>query len=139
MSKDIESQCDTVLDINDPHFAAKFAEAIGVDPGDTVEFVRPIFDRGDGVIPALSVDDWEGLRRQSPETLRALGCRPWDEPDDEGRVLMLFPAEWFHLIPTGFTVEDINGETEKFDRETSDDDRRFGVLAYGVRVSGEAA
>lgn len=124
-----------ILDVNDPDFAEKFADALGIQRGDTLEIVTPQFERTDGRKPVLSVDDWEGLRRQSVEMLKELGCCPWERRDD-GTTLMLFPKEWYDLIPDGFVVTDINYNDEPFKHNETDDDIRFGMLAYGVLAEG---
>ncbi len=46
-------------------------------------------------------------------------------------VLWLFPAEWYEHIPKGLKIVDINGVVENFEPNKTDDDRRFGCLAYG--------
>lgn len=94
-----------------------------------LKLVTPQFDREDGVEPdphPESREDWELLRDCTPEQLTDMGLRPWDGD------LFLFPAEWYDHIPEGFDVTSINDETEPFDPATHTDDRRFGVLAYGV-------
>jgi hypothetical protein len=47
--------------------------------------------------------------------------------------ILLFPGEWFNIIPEGFLVTDLFGEQYAFIKEKSDDDIRFGCLAYGIR------
>jgi hypothetical protein len=69
--------------------------------------------------------------------LRSLGCKAWDEPDADGRVLLLFPGEWYRAIPEGFKVTiigDPHGPEEAFVPGVTDDDIRFGCLPYGVLV-----
>ena len=68
-------------------------------------------------------------------TLKAIGCCAWDEPDAKGNQLWLFHAEWYSHIPAGFAVTDIFGDTEAFEPGVTDDDRRFGVLSYGVVIN----
>jgi hypothetical protein len=46
--------------------------------------------------------------------------------------LMLFPKEWYNAIPKDFPIESINGEIEPFEPGVTDDDIRFGYLAYGI-------
>lgn len=46
--------------------------------------------------------------------------------------LWLFPYQWYPHIPEGMELLDINGETELFKKGVTDDDMRFGVLAYGI-------
>ncbi len=126
-----------MLDINSPDFGASFLEAIGAKRGDHIEIVTPQFERTDGVVPVLGVDSWEALRSTNSNVLESLGCGRWDAPDRDGRVLMLFPVGWYWLIPDGFHIEFIDGESGPFKRGDTDDDYRFGCLAFGVRVRGE--
>jgi hypothetical protein len=124
---------DAMIDINDPDFAAKFADAIGLKPGEKLEIHTPQFTRTDGLEVPLPVCDFARLHELPADTLKAIGCQKWDEPDAEGKVLWLYPAEWYDHIPDGTTVVDINGSTEQFKRGVTDDDRRFGALAYGFK------
>lgn len=126
-----DDRFDAMLDMNDPDFANKLAEAIGVKPGDTVEISGPQFTRTDGLAVPLPVMDFARLPGCSKKTLKAIGCQMWDGPDENGQVLWLYPAEWYDHIPDGTIVTDINGKTEAFKRGETDDDRRFGALAYG--------
>ena len=128
------SKFDEILNINDKDFAEKFMAALGVKAGETVELITPQFNREDGITPSFP-DSWHCLKTLPRETLKAIGCRAWDEPDDDGNVLMLFPAEWYPYIPDGLEIVDINGETEKFEKDKTDDDKRGGCLAYGVEVA----
>ena len=74
--------------------------------------------------PVINFDE---VAHTSKMRLAALGCRPWD-----GSGLMLFPSEWFDIIPDGFRVTDIFGKTKPFVRAEASDDRRFGCLSFGV-------
>ena len=47
--------------------------------------------------------------------------------------IILFPAEWYSIIPDGFIVTGLNGEQYPFKNGYIDDDTRFGCLAYGIR------
>lgn len=127
-----------MLSLDDEDFARKFSEAIGAQPGDTIQIATPHFERTDGVVPALP-DAWERLRTLSVETLAALGCGRWDAPDERGTVLMLFPKEWYAHIPAGFEIVTISGNKERFVPGKTDDDYRFGCLAYGIRAALAAA
>lgn len=124
---------DVMLDANAPDFAERLIEAIGAKPGEPVEIITPQFDRTDGVQPVVPTFDFGNLPSYPEETIRALGCLPWDEPDAEGNVLWLYPAEWYDRIPEGHVVTTISGNEEPFRRGETDDDRRFGVLAYGFQ------
>ena len=125
------SQFDAILDINDPDFATKLAEAIGAKPGETIEVMTPQFTRTDGLTVPLPVFDFAKLPTLPEDTLKAIGCQKWDDPDKDGNVLWLYPSEWYDHIPDGTIVTDINGGVEPFKRGETDDDMRFGALAYG--------
>ena len=125
---------DAMLDINDPEFPEKFRAAIGAQPGDTLEISTPQFTRTDGIVPALPDIPWCDLSRLPIDTLKTIGCRQWDEPNERGMVLMLFPGEWYAHLPVGMDIVDINGNREKFIPGVTDDDIRHGCLAYGVEV-----
>lgn len=131
-----DERFDALIDINDPDFAHKLAEAIGLKPGETLEIATPQFTRTDGLSVPLPVMDFARLPELSKETLTAIGCQMWDEPDADGNVLWLYPAEWYDHIPNGTAVTDINGKTEPFKHGETDDDRRFGALAYGFLRPG---
>ena len=131
MSSKNDQRFDVIIDASDPQFAVKLADAIGVLPGGTVEIITPQFDREDGVWPVFPDFNFANLPSYPEATIRALGCRPWDEPDADGVTLWLFPAEWYNHIPKGMLITDIFGEIEAFEPGVTDDDRRFGMLSYG--------
>lgn len=124
---------DAVLDADGPNFGEKLREAIGLEPGEELEITTPQFNRVDGITPVVSGFKFEELPTYPKATLIALGCGRWDEPDENGEVLWLFPAEWYTLIPEGFEIRDINGKVEHFKKGETDDDQRFGCLAYGFK------
>jgi len=131
MDKDILDKCDVVLDADAPDFAQQFADAIGLKPGDACQIVTPQFERIDGRVPLLPDLNLSQLATLSDGTLKEIGCSKWDEPNAAGETLWLFPAEWYEHIPNGLPVVDINGQTEPFERGKTDDDMRYGMLAYG--------
>lgn len=47
--------------------------------------------------------------------------------------ILLFPSEWYDIIPDGFMVTGLYGEQYPFEKGKTDDDKRFGCLAYGIR------
>lgn len=51
----------------------------------------------------------------------------------EDEWVLLFPGEWFDIIPEGFIVTGLYGEQYPFKRKEADDDIRFGCLPYGIR------
>lgn len=96
-----------------------------------ISVVTPQFERGDGREPKPapeSREDFEALRELPVDDLLDMGLRKWDDS------LLLFPAEWYDHIPEGFEVTTILDETKRFDPDTCSNDRRFGVLAYGIEV-----
>ncbi len=105
--------------------------AIGAGPfEDVTVYAPPHASRMDGkevtyMPPSRAA--FEALRKLPREKLIDLGLRPWDESG-----LLLFPREWYDLIPDGFEVVSILGESEPFVLGQTDNDCRYGVLAYGI-------
>lgn len=119
---------DEVLFMDDPNFAEKLMAAIGAKPGDAVRFITPQFEREDGIQPiANPADLFARLHMLSREALQQIGCRPWGEHG-----LWLFPYQWYAHIPDGMELRCIDGTTEAFKSGVTDNDMRFGVLAYGI-------
>lgn len=138
--------------------AAKLRKAIGVGPDEEVEVVTPQFERPAGEAgpdPApRSLAEFESLRTLTDEQRLAKGLRRWGrpEPDDVARskavapkgdrradltglpMLWLFPGEWYASIPEGFEIVTISYRVERFRRGKTDNDIRFGCLAYGILV-----
>lgn len=120
-----------MLDMDSPTFAEDFASAIGLQPGEKLEIMTPQFERTDGVKVPVLVDfnDWENLHKKDEATLLALGFGVWDETE-KGKH-WLFPKEWYDSIPDGHQITDISGNKKEFKRGETDDDYRFGCLAFG--------
>lgn len=119
-----------ILYADSPTFAADFANAIGLQPGE--KLIRtPQFERTDGVqVPVLpDFNDWENLHKRDDTTLLALGFGVWDETE-KGKH-WLFPKEWYGIIPNGYPIVGISGVRKEFKRGETDDDYRFGCLAFG--------
>lgn len=116
--------------------AHKVREAIGVGDFETVEVILPQFDRTDKrTISVLPKDAaWLDTLKSAPlDILRDLGLQCWDMN------LWLFPAEWYEYIPEGYEIIDLNFNVESFRKGETDNDRRFGVLAYGILVEEPSA
>lgn len=123
---------DVMLDASDPDFIAKLSAAIGVRPGEKLNLILPQFDRTDGRIVTYlprTPEEYAALKLLDPESLKKIGCQMWDEQD--GETTWLFPHEWYNYIPNGTTIVDINGDVEEFKNGETDDDMRFGALAFG--------
>jgi len=121
---------DLMLDLNDADFAGQLKEALGLSDGDEVQLITPQFDRADGRIIAYfprTVAEFDALKKLDDHALKAIGCGLWDEGH------WLYPHEWYWNIPNGYIVTDINGDEEPFVPGQSDDDKRFGCLAFGFK------
>lgn len=97
---------------------------------ETIKIITPQFERTDGKTIThfpKTEEEYKELRTLPDEKLLDMGCQKWD--DD----LWVFPAEWYDHIPNGLEIIDIFGETEKFEKGVTDDDMRFGALAFGFK------
>ena len=121
-----------ILSMDSPTFAEDLAAAMGVQPGDTIRIVTPQFERTDGIqvpIPMFSPNQWANIYQMSDASLKELGIGIWDK--DENGTHYLFPKEWYGIIPKGLMVKFIDGTEEPFQPGVTDDDYRFGCLAFG--------
>jgi hypothetical protein len=118
--------------------------------------VTPQFTRPDGEpapAPApTTIMAWDALKTMTDAQRQHMGLRRWGRPephDLESRLtlrgstrpdltgspmLWLFPGEWYASIPDGYEIVDISFNTEKFKYKETDNDIRFGCLAYGILV-----
>lgn len=55
------------------------------------------------------------------------------EPLKADRWMIMFPGEWYSIIPDGFMVTGLYGEQYPFQKGKSDDDIRYGCLPYGIQ------
>lgn len=109
----------------------KLREALGIGPGDEVRVTGSQHDRDPHeIIPPDAPKSFERLRTMTRTELHRWGLRMWSEESG----LMLFPAEWYDAIPEGFEVVTISGRTLVFERGVTDDDRRYGLLSFGIVV-----
>lgn len=131
-----------VLDVRDPNFATKLMEAAGVKPGEQVTIMTPRFDHPPGAVaraaPPADRAAFDALKTMSVTALREMGLRVWGKEEDadynelpNGRTLWLFPHEWYSAIPDGYPILDIWFNEEVFKSGETDDDMRFGCLAFG--------
>jgi hypothetical protein len=71
-----------------------------------------------------------------PDENLEIDCGRGDAPIDVLEIdedIILFPSEWYSIIPDGFIVTGLHGEQYPFEKDKTDDDMRFGCLAYGIR------
>ena len=121
-------------DVNE--LAHRIREFIGVGDFEPVTVLLPQFDRTDNRAVPIKPKDakWLDTLKTAPVSiLRDLGLQKWD--DD----LWLYPAEWYDYIPEGYEIVDINGKTEQFCSGETDDDRRYGALAFGCKIGNAEA
>lgn len=98
--------------------------------------ITPQFDRHDGHIvmaPPLTIEGYEALSGLSDDDKFALGLQRWDS------AIWLFPVEWASSIPVGLKVVNLFHEEVVLEEPVDEGDRRFGVLAFGIRISKEEA
>jgi hypothetical protein len=109
--------------------AKKIRELLNVGDFEEVGIILPEFGRADSrtitYVPT-TVAEYDALKSAPDDILRDIGLQKWDE------TTWLYPAEWYDYIPEGYEVFDILGKTEPFQKGTTDSDRRFGCLAYGL-------
>lgn len=95
-----------------------------------VTITTPQFGRVDNAVISAtpsSKEDFDNLRTLDESALRDLGMMSWGEHN-----LWLFPGEWYSSIPEEYPVTDIFGREQKFAKGITDNDIRFGCLAYGI-------
>jgi len=84
-----------------------------------------------------SIDVYDESFDLTSHDMWALGMRSWETEKDEkgrdnGKELWLFPRSFYEHIPAGFPLVFIDFRRGEFVPGVTDDDERFGFLAYGV-------
>ncbi len=126
---------------------------------DTITIITPQFERTQPLSsdfkPTTNEDFLDFVNNAPIDALKAVGFGKWStmnsmiKENNDRRVgykdnlptellehdeaVYLFPKEWYNLIPEGFAMTDISGREHKFKRGKTDDDIRFGCIAYGIR------
>ncbi len=122
-----------MLNMDSPTFADDLANAMGVAPGDKINICTPQFERCDGVVgvdPSTVV--WNNVRSYDHDTLVKMGFGVWEK--DEAKVHYLIPHSWYDFVPDGWPLLCIDGEESLFKKGETDDDQRYGMIAYGFVV-----
>jgi len=121
-----------ILHMDSPTFASDLAAALGIQQGEPVQIYGPQFDRTDGKQVeqvSFTPEQWAAMYTKSTEELKQLGLGIWDKTEETTH--FLFPKEWYSIIPAGMMITYIDGKSEPFQPGITDDDYRFGCLAYG--------
>jgi hypothetical protein len=71
------------------------------------------------------------LTKLTREEARELRFGKWSEEQPD---LYLFPLWLVPIIPEGLDVVDICGNRYKYEKETADNDIRFGCVPYGIEI-----
>jgi len=109
-----------------------------------IEIVTPQFERPAGEPPPAKVPNgkagFDVLSRLPKEDLLKLGMRQWGRQEDGkgkkfGPMLWLFPGEWYDDIPDGYPIVSISFKKVKFQKGKTDNDIRFGCLAFGILMA----
>lgn len=75
--------------------------------------------------------DFKNITREEASELR---FGKWSEEQPN---LWLFPLWIVPLIPDGMTVYGLDGKPFKYEKEKTDNDIRFGCVAYGILIDEE--
>lgn len=86
-----------------------------------------------------SIDVYDESVNLTREEMWSLGLQPWTRDSNVGvsdedmkKELWLFPFSFYEHIPAGFPIVFIDFEKGEFMPNVTDDDTRFGYLAFGV-------
>lgn len=97
-------------------------------------FVSPPSNRQDDKVtpPCPSKEIFDNMPNLSVDELKDLGLIRWNKN------IFLFPFEWHGCFPNDLLITFIDSEPELVKNPNLlDDDRRFGALSYGIKVSYE--
>lgn len=90
-----------------------------------------------------NVDVYDESLNLTKEEILEMGMRVWgpEELDGEktGRTLWLFPVSYYEYIPAGFPIVCIDWSRKVFNPHITDNDTRFGMMAFGVLARPKAA
>lgn len=129
-----ENKFDVMLDMADENFTEDLMKALGVEKGEKINFITPQFERTDGRTVSYlpkTPEEYEAIKLMEPDNLKKVGCQIWEE--ENGVTHWLYPSEWYDSIPNGTEIISICGNAEKFEHGKTDNDIRFGALAYGFK------
>jgi len=109
--------------------AKKIRDFLGVGDFDEVGCVLSQLERIDGktitYVPT-TVAEYDALKNAPENILEDIGLGQWDEK------IWLYPVEWYDYIPEGYEIVDISGKTEKFQKDITYNEKRYGCLPFGL-------
>jgi hypothetical protein len=83
-----------------------------------------------------SIDTYDQSIGLTKDQLYHLGLQPWGKEEVDGvetdKELWLFPLSFYDHIPAGFPIVFIDWEKGFFMPKVTDNDTRFGYLAFGI-------
>lgn len=117
------------LAFGDAHpIAKKIRKMLGVGDYEAVGCILSQLERTDGrkvtYVPA-TIEEFDALKKAPDNILKDIGMQQWDEK------LWLYPAEWYDYIPDQYEVIKISGKKGKFKFGVTNDEMRYGALAFG--------
>ena len=117
-------------------FVKNFTEILGIEKGDKVTIASSQHEREYKLEISWkpeTKDDFFALKSLPKDVLFKMGVRLWGKNEETGEMHYLYPGEWYNLIPEGYPIISISDEEEFFSKTKTDDDIRFGCLAYGFK------
>lgn len=126
------SKFDVMLDASSESFIDDLKKSLGLADGETLQIITPQFTRTDGrkiVYRPSTEREYNALKLMEPDNLKDIGCQIWKH--EGAKTHWLYPSEWYDSIPNGYPITFIDGETLPFECGETDDDIRFGALAFG--------
>lgn len=127
--------------------ASFLKKELGLENNDTINIITPQFERDFEIeidfIPKSGTELKTLIESAPKDILQKMGVCIWTTYDSEvadygkssylkpQQIHYLFPKEWYDYIPDGFEIINVLGEKEIFKRSQTDNDIRFGCLAYG--------
>lgn len=115
----------------------KVLQSYGFSIWDSLSEVVKENQEGAGEVKYVTFPSYNTDGSYAGETTMKVGAHNRPLECDQDKWIVLFPVEWFGVIPDGFNVVGLYGEAYKFDRLTASDDCRFGCLGYGILINKE--
>lgn len=126
--------------VSSPHERQHEAPMENVKPTSEEKFLEIVNNAPYSILRDMGFRKWatfndcvdEGLEPWDKDNSRIITNGPTEKLENDIDII-LFPGEWHDIIPKGFVVTGLYGETYAFDPNIDGDDIRFGCLAYGIQ------